>query len=117
MSISTSARHAEPVTTSIIRGHFKDHELPRTERFAANCRALARAYSAEVPRERHLPVLELFRAVELRSEILDTLSPTYDKVVAVLLRVASRSAEWVRGIDAWTPNAKCGGDQLSELVR
>jgi hypothetical protein len=105
------------VTSLILRGSWKGKRFPGNRTFATNCWALSRAYVVKTPRRRHLPVLALFSVVERETEILDTLSPIHDKIVALLLRIAAHSSRWVRSVEGWFPKASYGAGQLSELVR
>jgi hypothetical protein len=108
---------SEPITTLVIEGRWRGRRLPGSACFVANCRLLARSYRACPRRRRHLPVIALFATLERESIILDSLRPDRHKIVAVLLRLASYAAAWVRPVEDWRPTSDSGGSQLCELIR
>jgi hypothetical protein len=108
---------SEAITTLVIERRWQGRRLPGSACFVANCRLLAKSYRARTRRPRHAPVIALFATLERESIILDSLRPDRHKIVAVLLRLASYAAAWVRPVEDWRPASASGESQFCDLIR
>ncbi|MFW5741207.1 MAG: PcfJ domain-containing protein [Myxococcota bacterium] len=104
------------MTPRIVQGTWVGRRYPGTPTFVAHCEQLARAFPSTRAAARRAPIAALWRAVEERCSILESLHPHRHRVVGLLVRIGAMCKAWVRSPEDFRSCASSPQRQVGELI-